>query len=691
MATISEVLQRGVQWHQHGNLAEAERLYRQVLEVDARNPDAWHLLGLVAHARGDHAAALELISRAIKLDGGQASFQNHLGEVYRALKRFPEAEASARQALQFKPDWAVAHNSLGLALAEQGKLEQALASFWQALHHQPDLVQAYCNLGMALQATGQLAESVAAYRKAIEFKSDYAFAYNQLGMALRDLKQDNEAAKAFRQALRFDPCCAQAENNLGQLFQSQSKLDEAEACYQRALRIQPESVEALCNLGSVWSDRKQYPRAIECYQRALQQAPRLIEALFSLGVIYQGLKQLPAAVEYYQQALQIQPDNAKVLSNLGTVYRAMDRLDEAMACYQRALEFEPDLAETICNLGNIFKEQGRFAEAEVCYVQALRIKPEYALARFNYAVYLLLIGNLARGWAEYESRWKSEDFPRHGFTQPAWRGEPLEKRALLVHAEQGLGDTLHFARYVKLINAQGGKVFFEIPKALQPLLKQSNFSGLIAKGAPLPNFDLHAPLLSLPGVLGTTLENIPAQVPYLSADPALVESWRRSIRATPGFKVGIAWQGSTTYPGDRFRSIPLACFTPLALAGVELISLQKGAGSEQAAELADRFPVTELGSSFDREHGPFMDTAALMKNLDLVITSDTSVAHLAGALGVPVWVALPFSPDWRWLLDREDSPWYPTMRLFRQTRFDHWPPVFERIADELRRKVANPA
>jgi len=259
---------------------------------------------------------------------------------------------------------------------------------------------------------------------------------------------------------------------------------------------------------------------------------------------------------------------------------------------------------------------------------------------------------------------------------------------LLVHAEQGIGDTLQFARYLNLLG-QEHEVFFELPRLLVPLFEQSGFRNLVVRDTTLPKFDMQAPLLSLPGILGTTLETIPADVPYLSADPARVAFWRDQLAGREGFKIGIAWQGRTTYRDDSLRSIRLAHFAPLATAGVELISLQQGVGTEQLAEVRERFHVTELGDNFDREHGAFIDSAALMKNLDLVITSDTAIAHLAGALGVPVWVALPQVPDWRWLFDRSDSPWYPTMRLFRQTTFNDWPPVFAQMAAELRRLIAS--
>ena len=260
---------------------------------------------------------------------------------------------------------------------------------------------------------------------------------------------------------------------------------------------------------------------------------------------------------------------------------------------------------------------------------------------------------------------------------------PLKGRTLLVHHEQGWGDTLQFARYVKLLTAAGEKVLFEVPEALIPLLKKSGFTKLIAEGSKAGKADVVIAIMSLPRVFGTTLETIPADVPYLSAGSQLVKQWSKVLKSIPGLRVGITWQGYSGNANDQLRSIPLACFAPLALPGVQLISLQKGPGVEQLTEVANNLAVRHLGQ-FDEERGAFMDTAAVMKNLDLVITCDTAIAHLAGGLGVPVWVALQLAPDWRWMLARRDSPWYPTMRLFRQKKFGDWPGVFADMADELK-------
>jgi hypothetical protein len=279
------------------------------------------------------------------------------------------------------------------------------------------------------------------------------------------------------------------------------------------------------------------------------------------------------------------------------------------------------------------------------------------------------------------------------FPTPPWDGSPLDGRTILVHAEQGLGDTMQFLRYVPLVRRRGGRVILVCQPPLMRLLSRvPGIERLVAWGEPLPEYDVQVPLMSLPGLFGTTLETVPAEVPYLDAEPALVEAWRHRLGSYAGFQVGIVWQGNPRFRFDRLRSIPLAQFAPLArVPGVHLLSLQKGPGRDQLAALPGSFPVTDLGHQLDETTGAFLDTAAVMKNLDLVITSDTVAAHLAGALGVPVWVALHDVPDWRWLLDREDSPWYPTMRLFRQTRPGQWEEVFERIAAALHRRLAAPA
>jgi hypothetical protein len=383
--------------------------------------------------------------------------------------------------------------------------------------------------------------------------------------------------------------------------------------------------------------------------------------------------------------LRLNPVHAEALNNLGSVLHLLGQLTETVDALEQAVRVNPSRAEGYSNLGSAQHMHGDWDEAMASFQKGLALNPDMAELHYNYGLLLLAQGRLAEGWPEFAWRLQSRGYPVRYRDAPLWDGGPLDGRTLLVHAEQGFGDTLQFIRYLKLVRGGGGPVFFETHAQLLPLLTASGFEGLVVDTA-LPQVDLYAPVLSLPGLCGTTLETIPADVPYLAADPALVEAWRGEIAALPGFKIGIAWQGNPTYGYDHYRSIPLAQFKPLsAVDGVTIVSLQKGAGSEQLATA--EWPIHDLAPRLDGQRGAFMDTAAVMQHLDLVITSDTATAHLAGGLGVPVWVALSAFADWRWFSDRSDSPWYPTMRLYRQSRLGDWPGVFSRMVSELKGHV----
>ncbi len=444
------------------------------------------------------------------------------------------------------------------------------------------------------------------------------------------------------------PDLAGAHNALGTILETQGKHDEALACFQHAVRIAPAFVAGYNNLGGALKSLGKYREAIVCFEEALRLDDRSAEA-------YNGL---------------------------GAALQCGEQPDEARAAYECALSLNPNYAEANSNLGRLLGDQGHFDAALQRFNQTARMRPEWASAHHNRGLMLLLTGDLAGGWPEYEWRWQMPGVrPRPA--GPAWQGEPLAGRTILLFHEQGLGDTLQFIRYVPLVKARGGRVIVQCARKLIPILGTcAGIDELVADDQPPPDYDLQAALLSLPGIFQTRLDTIPAAAPYLSAPEELVQRWRSELGDDGRLRVGINWQGNPTYRHDAQRSVRLEAFAPLAaIEGVRLLSLQKGFGSEQMEN--SPFPVEDLGSRLDADGRAFYETAAVIKNLDLVVTSDTAVAHLAGALGAPVWVALPLSPDWRWFLDREDSPWYPTMRLFRQGSLGDWPDVFRRIAGSL--------
>jgi tetratricopeptide (TPR) repeat protein len=523
-------------------------------------------------------------------------------------------------------------------------------------------------------------------------RPDRGDAHNRQGLLFLRHGRLDAARECFEQALRCDPADADTHNNLGAVLREQGRLDEAAACFHRALALLPDHAGAHNNLGRVCEDRGRLEEAAARYRLALCHQPNNAAFHNNLGNVLIRLSRSDEALLCYQQAVRLQPAEPVYHSNLANALTLAGRPEEAEACCRQALRVRPAFADARHNLAITLAAQGKFAEALTHNEEALRLEPEHPGARNCRALWWLQHGDFARGWPEYEWRWAVHGVTRRTFREPQWDGSALQGRTILLYAEQALGDTIHVIRYAPLVKERGGTVVVECQPPLAPLLAGCpGIDRLVPRGSPLPPFDVQAALLSLPRLFGTTPETVPANVPYLFARPDLVAAWHRELTAEPAFKVGIAWQGSLTFAGDRMRSAPLRHFAPLArVEGVRLLSLQKGPGREQLRSVAGRFAVTDLGSTLDETTGAFVDTAAVMMNLDLVVTTDTSVAHLAGALGVPVWVALSVGPDWRWLLEREDSPWYPSMRLFRQSRPHDWDEVFERMAAELRRTLGLP-
>jgi Flp pilus assembly protein TadD len=458
-------------------------------------------------------------------------------------------------------------------------------------------------------------------------------------------------------------------------------LDRAERTFRLVVAQAPTTVRAWFMLGATCQLRGRLEEAVASYREAVRLEPGHAEACNNLGVALHSLRRNDEALDALRRALAIAPDYAEAHNNLGNALRERGELVAAEACYRRALEFKPDYAEARHNLGNAFKSQGRLAEALAYYDRALAIRPDMAPIHLSRALVWLEMGDFERGWPEYEWRLKCPQFAIPRLPQPRWDGRPLDGRTILLYADHGLGDAIQFIRYAPMVKERGGRVIVVCRAPLARLLATCDGVDLVVvEGAPIPDCDVHAPLMSLPGIFGTGASSLPADVPYLSADPDSIAARAADLALSDDLRIGIAWQGNPGHIRDRARSFRLERFEPVARQpGVQLHSLQKGHGSEQIAELAGRFPVVDLGERLD----DLMDTAAAMMNLDLVISADTALAHLAGALGVPVWVALPFEADWRWMSGRDDSPWYPTMRLFRQHRWGDWDDVFARITGAL--------
>ncbi|HQU45321.1 MAG TPA: tetratricopeptide repeat protein, partial [Pirellulales bacterium] len=588
------------------------------------------------------------------------------------------------------PGSADAHINLGNTLKDLGEADEALVCYRKAVSIRPDDAAAHFNFGNLCRDMGDPGEAAAHYRSALRIRPAFAEAHNNLGNALSQQGKRAEAAKCFERATKIDSQFADAYNNLGNVLRELGRHAKAIAAFERALAIRPKFAEAHNNLGIAWSARRNYDQALACYAEALRLWPDYAAAHNNRGIALANRGDWADAIVNYRRALELKPDYAEAMNNLGIVLSQQGEYEEAIALYKRAIELKPDYAEAFSNMGITLTECRRIDEALEGYAQALEHKENYPDARMNRALSYLIRGDFERGWREYEWRWKCKDFNARKFGKPAWDGSPLHGRRIMFHAEQGFGDTFQFIRYARLVKERYDcTVILWCPKQLVPLVREIPYIDEVTiEGEPIPEIDVHLPLLSLPMVFGTTVETVPGEVPYLYAKPELIERWRKELSYIGALKIGIAWKGNPRYRGDRHRSIPLERFAPLAdIPGVRLIGLQKGLGTEQIAQLNDRFSLTELPASRDEAAGSFMDTAAILKNIDLVISCDSSLTHLAGSLGVPVWLAQSLASDWRWLLNRDDSPWYPALRIFRQKTLGDWEEVFERMAGELRALV----
>jgi len=463
------------------------------------------------------------------------------------------------------------------------------------------------------------------------------------------------------------------------------RFGEAEQMYLRVLRQTPRHADALHLLGVVAAQTGRPKEAIASIKRAIAIAPKAGVYHANLGNAYQDCDQTRDALAANQKAAALDPRDVGAMNGLGTALRKLDELQAAENAFRRAVELAPATAAFHANLGNVLESRGQYQAAREAYDKAVRLSPNSAEHQWGLALQELRLGDYANGWNRYEWRWQMASYkvPRWNRPEPLWDGSDLAGRTILLHMEQGYGDNVQLIRYVPLVKARGGGIMMT---TLDPLLRLfrtiPEADAVYRETEPVPPFEVHAPLMSLPRIFKTTVETIPATVPYLHLAPADVAAWAERISAMgPGLKVGLCWAGKPSHGNDRNRSMSLATLNPLAtVGGVHFLRLHKGP-SPQSRE-CDLKPLDCTADLAD-----FADTASLVMNLDLVITVDTSIAHLAGALGKPTWLLLPFVADWRWLLDRTDSPWYPTIRLYRQSTPGDWKSVVERVGNDLKAKM----
>jgi tetratricopeptide (TPR) repeat protein len=652
MTSISDLLTQAEQYRAAGRLVEGEAFCRRALEAQPNEPNALHMLGIIAHQSGKLGEAIGHIKRAIKAAPNVALFQANLGEMCRLAGRIDQAVAAGRRAVKLQANYPEALSNLGAALYERKDYAEAAECQRRAIALRPDFALAHSNLGNALHALKRFDEAIAAYQRAVTLAPNFADAWSNLGIIAHQSGKLDEAIGHIERAIKAAPDVALFQANLAETCRLAGRIDQAVAAGRRAVELQANDPEALSTLGAALYERKDYAEAAECHRRAIA----------------------------------LRPDLALAHNNLGNALYPLKRFDEAIAAYQRAVMLAPDFADAWSNLGTTLHHAGRYDEGMAALRRAIALAPHHANAHTGLGLLLLMRGDFGEGWDEYEWRLLSSDVKGPRFPQRPWRGESLAGKVIYVQAEQGFGDTLQFARYLPMLATRAAKVSFRMHQSLLTLMRE-NLPGIELygdRGTPAPA-DCEVALLSLPRLFKTRLETIPAQVAYLRAPADAAARWRARLAALPGRKVGLVWAGRPEHANDHRRSLDLATLAPLcALPGVSFVSLQVG---PHAADVAKHpaLKITDLAPQLT----DFAETAGAVDALDLVITVDTAVAHLAGAMGKPVWVLLPRVPDFRWLLDRATSPWYPSARLFRKGQTDTWDDVIAGMAWELAARAAS--
>src|SRR4051812_33356532 len=592
--------------------------------------------------------------------------------------RLQQAEAMYRQALQQQPEQPDALQLLGVLALQAGQPQAALELIGRSAQIAPTFA-AFNNLGEAFRALGRMNEAIASYRKSIELNPNHPDAWGNLSLAAGQVGRIDEMVSALERLAQLLPDRGDVHDRLGAAYYKQGDPYKAAAAHRRAIALSPNSAPAYANLGLALAKTKAFEEAIASCRRAVELAPDAAEAHGMLAVVLDQAGRIEESLAAFERAAAINPKVSDYYGHPGTILERLDRTDEAAELFAKGCAQCPNDPRLFNNHSGVLRRQRKYAEALVAADQAIKLAPGYSDAHGNRALALLALADYERGFAEYEWRWRCDNFttaPRD-FKRPMWDGSDPRGRTILVHTEQGYGDTLQFIRYVPMLAERGATVIVECHHLLRKLIANvRGVSRIVPNGLALPDFDLHMPLMSLPCVFKTTLDTIPREVPYLLPDASRIEAWKSKI-VGEGVKVGLIWAGNAkpdarrTVPGEQLKVL-------VGIEGVSFFSLQKPeAGTMQPPPVELR--MTDLSGDLTDFH----ETAAAMMNLDLILTIDTAGAHLASALGRPTWTLLPWSPDWRWLLDREDSPWYPTMRLFRQSKADQWGDVLERVRAEL--------
>ena len=720
-ADIQRLFSEGVALHRQNRLPQAMALYERILFIAPDHAGAMHHIGIAAFQAGKHQTAADFLRSALLLAPRVAAVHLDLGNACKALGRHEEALGHYQRAGELDPRLPDLHFNRAAALQALGRANEALAAYDRALRVKPRDSECHNNRAVVLKQLGRFEEALAGFDRALRHAPRFVGVHNNRGNVYREMKQfdlakrcyerelalgerpdacfnralvqeelgEHEAALAgYARAIELKPTLVQAYVKRALLLEKMSRFDESLAACRKALVIDAESAEAHIAHGIVLYAMRKAHEARAAFEEALRLEPDNADTWDRCGVVLRDLKEFEQAIACHDKATALAGERAGGCLNKGNVLRDMGESDQAISLYQRALEISPDFANAYVNLGTVYEGLGRRRDARVSYDRAIELDPDFALAHWNRGLIDLQDGNFADGWRGYEWRWKTASLgvykEKRNFDQPLWTGqEDLSGKTILLWGEQGFGDVLQFCRYATMVAARGASVLLEVRAPLRELMRGvEGVRQVLVNGKPLPDFDYHCPLLSLPLAFGTNAGTIPAPLRYLRADEGKVAQWAQRLGEHAGLRVGVVWSGNPHHVNDHNRSVDFdrfALLLGLSAGSVQFVSLQKEIRPADQEALDACPAVLQTGSVLT----DFSDTAAVCELLDLVISVDTSIVHLAGGLGKPVWVMLPENSDWRWLRGGSTCRWYPSARLYRQQAQGEWETMIERIAGDL--------
>jgi tetratricopeptide (TPR) repeat protein len=686
LAYLQKQYSEALNHHQNGRLEDAEKIYQSIIKLQPRHADALHGLGLIDLFRGKPQEAIKWFNQALKIEKN-ATYFNNRGSAYFEIKKMQEALADYQVALKMQAEFTDAQYNLANLYSAIQKHEEAINAYSKILQKDNHQIDALYNRGNAYKKIKKYQEAIKDYLMVLQIEPNNTKALLNLGNTYLALEDLEEAINAYDKILKLNPSYPEVVLGRANALILQKKYALAIDAYKAHIHLKPDEKESYYGLGNALKDTLKFEDAIYCYKKAIEIDPEYFDALTNLANTLRRVKRFDESALYYSRAVEANPNEPDAYSNLGNILHDLNRTDLAIDAYAQALVIAPNDVRANYNIGNIYKELNQFEEAIQQLDHVLTLNPDDEETLFAKGIMLLTLGKYREGFQLYEKRWERESLiekPRD-YPQPFWNGtQSLEGKTILIHIEQGLGDTIQFCRLLYQLENKGAKVVFEVQKPLIGLMNQvPGVSRVISYKTEFTEFDYYCPLLSLPHYLNLELDNIPLAHGYLNPLPEYLNKWQLRLGPKKKPRVGLICSGNKMHENDQNRSILLFEIIPYLPQEFEYITLQKEM-RDVDRQLIEKYP---LFKSYGDELDHFEDTAALCELMDIVISVDTSVAHLSGAIGKKTWLLIPFSPDWRWMLDRKDTPWYQSMTIYRQESMKNWAPVFAKVAIDLKKEL----